>query len=124
MFKFNFFKRKKPALSTSTKFFGLKLPKTGRLVENHLEIRIKDILITIERSSGILPQNELTAVIPRAEIRRKRFKNGQLVDCEEIILSSLTLTDSPHYLSEKKQGLTGHPAPPLPAPFGTPAPPR
>ena len=124
MFKFNPFKRKKPALDTAARLLSANFPRTGERVENQLEIKIGDILISIVRSAGISPQNELTAVIPRAEIRRRRYENGRLTDEEEIILISITLVDSPRCPLEQVGGLTGRQAPPLTTPSGTPAPPR
>lgn len=120
-FKFNPFKRKKPARGDANKLFCANYPPTEKLVESQLEIKIGDILVRIIRSQDIPPTNELTAVIPRAEIRRRRYENGRLVGAEEeIILTSITLVDS----ARKTEGLTGQPAPPLPTPSGTPAPPR
>lgn len=102
MFKFNPFKRKKPSRSDANCLPGANFLSAKKLVENQLEIKIGDILIRITRCTDIPPQNELTAVIPRAEIRRRRYENGQLVGAEEeIILSSITLVDSPRHPPEK-----------------------
>jgi len=121
MFKFNPFKRKKPARNAAG-LLSANFPRSGKLVENQLEIIIGDIVVRIIRSSDIPPQNELTAIIPKAEIRRRRYENGRLVGAEEeILLTSITLVDAPR---EKTEAITGSPAPPLPIPSGTPAPPR
>lgn len=125
MFKFNLFKRKKSTRGGAAKLLGANFPPTEKLVENQLEIIIGDILVRITRNQDIPPNNELTAVIPRAEIRRRRYENGRLAGAEEeIILTSITLVDAPRCPSGKTESLTGHPATAVPALSGTPAPPR
>lgn len=122
MFKFNPFKRKQPARDGANKLLCTNFPPADKLVKSHLEIKIGDIRIRIVRGQDIPPENELTAIIPRAEIRRRCYENGRLVGAEEeIILTSITLVDAPR---KKTEEITGSPAPPLPIPSGTPAPPR
>ncbi len=100
MFNFNLFKRKKPARSQVNR--PLKnISITEQRIENQLEIVIGDILLRITRRSEVSPDNELTVIIPRAEIRRRRYDRGLLAGTEEILLSIITLVDSPHYRSEK-----------------------
>lgn len=122
MFITNPFKRKKPA----SNHFGQKIAGKSAcagLLLNQLEIRIENILVKIMRFSTEKPANELTAVIPRAEIRRRSYENGKLTGEEEIILSSITLVDAPRHPAEER-GSTGRPGPPRPAAADTPAPPR
>lgn len=123
MFKWNPFKRKRPVQSTG-KPPGIQVPRHGELLENQLEIKIGDVLVRICRSSDIPPTNELTAVIPRAEFRTRRYEKGQLASEEEIVLSGITLVDAPRHPSEKKPGVNGGPMPPRPTLSGTPAPRR
>lgn len=102
MFKFfPFLKRKEPLRNIHDKICGPNVQKARDITENHLEIKIGDVLVKITRNSGIPLTNELTAVIPRAEIRRKLYYNGKLAAEEEIILSSITLVDSPLRQSNK-----------------------
>lgn len=103
MFKFNPFnpfKRKKPVPDAANKN-SAKAFRPGEPFGNWLEIRIKDTLVRIVRCSTTPPQNELSAIIPRAEIRRRRYENGRLAAEEEIILSSITLVDAPRHPPEK-----------------------
>lgn len=72
-----------------------------KTLNNHLEIRIGDILLVrISRSSACHPNNELTAVIPRLEFHIRRFENGKLAIEDTIILSGITLVDSPRHPPE------------------------
>lgn len=101
MFNLNLFKRKKPD-RRQVKNPLKKFSPTEKKIEDQLEIIIGDILLRITRSSEISPNNELTVVIPRAEIRRRRYHNGLLTGIEEeILLSSVTLVDSPRHPPEK-----------------------
>lgn len=100
MFNFNLFKRKKTA-GNKVNSSLIKIPACEKKIENQLEIIIGEILLRITRCSEIPPGNELTVLIPRAEIRRKRYEKGLLAGTEEILLSSITLVDSPRHPSEK-----------------------
>jgi len=99
VFKFNSFKRKR---------LSRKASQTGEIIENQLEIIIGDILVKIVRFTTTKPQNELTAVIPRAEIRRKCYKNGVPATEEEIILNSITLVDAPRHPTENRTSKNLH----------------
>ncbi|NLI11608.1 MAG: hypothetical protein GX425_03040 [Peptococcaceae bacterium] len=100
MFNFNLFKRKKPARS-KVNSSPKKVSVFKNRTENQMEIIIGDISLKITRSSAIPPSNELTVIIPRAEIRRRRYERGLLAGTEEILLSSVTLVDSPRHPPEK-----------------------
>jgi len=109
MFIIDLFKRKilsKKAPKFCSKITSHIEEKVEEKVDNQLEIVIGNILVRIIRSTTIPPQNELTAVIPRAEIRVKRYKDGQLVTEKEIILNSITLVDSPLHPSHRVQEKT------------------
>ncbi|MGI6492369.1 MAG: hypothetical protein GX949_00960 [Peptococcaceae bacterium] len=82
MFFLNLFKRKQP------------VPKDRG---NRLEIRINGVLVKLERCGDHLPANELSAIVPRAEVHRRYFKDGQLIAEEDIIVNSLTLVDAPRH---------------------------
>jgi len=100
MFNFNPFRRKKPPGKALNKFKSKDCP-AGTLIDNQLEIKIGNILVKITRCSSIPPQNELSAFIPRLEIRRRCYKDGHWAD-EEIILNSITLVDAPRHLPEQR----------------------
>jgi hypothetical protein len=108
MFRFNPFKRKKPSGKTVQPFHAGET-QNGE-VGNQLEIFIGGILVKINRCSAFPPTNELSAIIPRAEIRRRYYSNGRLTAEEEIILDSVTLVDSPR----QPEKTSGHPAGPSP----------
>lgn len=100
MFKFNPFRRRSPSS---------KAAQTGAMVANRLEISIGEIHVKIERITSTQPQNELTAVMPRVEIRRKCYLNGTPAVEEEMILNSITLVDAPRHPSETRKKLPEHP---------------
>ncbi len=68
---------------------------TGENIKNQLKIKIGDVLVKITRKSSLPPENELHAVIPRVEIRRRFYYDGKPVAEEEMILNSITLVDAP-----------------------------
>lgn len=111
MFLFNLFKRKKQPKK------NVKASHPGSVqnceVENQLEIAIGGVLVKINRCSTFPPVNELSAIIPRAEIRRRYYINGRLTAEEEIILNSITLVDSPRH-REETSAPAASPAPSLP----------
>jgi len=94
---FPFLKRKKLSRQPGGKSCGIgtDMSHDGKHLENQLKIKIGDVLVKITRSSGLPPENELTAIIPRAEIRRRLYHDGKPAAEEEIILSSITLVDAP-----------------------------
>lgn len=95
MFLFNPFRRKQqPKKNDKT---SLKQAAQNCDVENQLEIAIGGALLKINRCSTFPPGNELSAIIPRAEIRRRYYINGRLTAEEEIILNSITLVDAPRH---------------------------
>ncbi len=100
MFNFNPFRRKKPPGKALNKVKSKECP-AGTLIENQLEIKIENILVKITRCSGIPPQNELSAFVPRLEIRRSCYKDGRWAE-EEIVLNSITLVDAPRHLPEQR----------------------
>lgn len=100
MFNFNLFKRKKTVRNRVNRSLR-KIPSCEKKIENQLEIIIGEILLRITRCSEIPPSNELTVIIPRAEIRRTCYDKGLLARTEEILLSSITLVDSPRHPPEK-----------------------
>lgn len=113
MFRFNPFRRKKQPGETVKASHASAAQNGG--IENQLEIIIGGILVKINRCTAFLPVNELSAIIPRAEIRRRYYSDGKLTAEEEIILNSLTLVDSPRH-QEKSSRTPASPARSIPRP--------
>ncbi|MGI9861411.1 hypothetical protein SDD30_08515 [Moorella naiadis] len=62
---------------------------------DEVELQVDSAVIhVIRRLTYDLP-HEVSAFIPRAEIRRRRYENGRLAWEEEVILNSLTVVHSP-----------------------------
>ncbi|HBC94940.1 MAG TPA: hypothetical protein DCZ10_19075 [Pelotomaculum sp.] len=95
MFLFNPFSRKKQPKKNVKPSHGEAAQNCE--LENQLEITIGGVRVKINRCSAFPPVNELSAIIPRAEIRRRYYSNGRLTAEEEIILNSITLVDSPRH---------------------------
>jgi len=73
------------------------------------EIRICDVVVTMTRRGNLCVPAEFSAIIPRAEIRR-RYQDGQVSE-EEIILSSITIVHSPRHRTDEEPGtVSGPPA--------------
>ncbi|OPY59613.1 MAG: hypothetical protein A4E55_00127 [Pelotomaculum sp. PtaU1.Bin035] len=101
MFRLNPFNKKKTVRETE-RLLNTNILRNDKVIENQLEIKIGDVIVRLVRNNTIQPQNELTAIIPRAEIRRKCYDNGCLIAEEEIILNSITLVDAPSHTPESK----------------------
>jgi len=97
MFLINPFKKKRPPKSVKASHPELQSSQ----LENHLEITIGGIQVKIKRCSTFPPDNELSAIIPRAEIRRRYYHNGRITAEEEVILNSITLVDAPRHSPEE-----------------------
>lgn len=74
-------------------------------------IAFADAVMSVERYSTLPTPHEITAVIPRAEIRRKIYKNGQLIEETETILNSVTIAHSPQHPPEKTADFIPDPKP-------------
>lgn len=73
--------------------------------ENELVIYFKNkAVMRITRRSCTPLQNELSAIIPRAELRRRRYENGKVVVEEELVLNSITLVDGLRHGQRDKTG--------------------
>lgn len=80
---------------------------------DEIEVKIENVSIRVIRRTTLAWPHEVTVVIPRAEIRRRRYVNGKLDTEEEIILNSITVVHAPrHPLADEKP------------PGAAPAPPR
>jgi len=62
---------------------------------DEVELHVDNAVIRIIRRLTYDLPHEVSAFIPRAEIRRRRYENGHLAWEEEVILNSLTVVHSP-----------------------------
>lgn len=85
---------------------------------DEVEIRIEDTCIRLRRRIAVDLPHEVSAYVPRAEIRHRRFADGKLISEDEIILNSLTIVHAPrHPLAGPPPGTKPPPpAPPSPSP--------
>ena len=93
---------------------------------DEVELHVDSAVIRVIRRLTYDLPHEVSAFIPRAEIRRRRYENGQLAWEEEVILNSLTVVHSPQRPSTGERppaagpGTARHTAGPVPttaAPF-------
>ncbi|MTI84601.1 MAG: hypothetical protein FH756_12010 [Firmicutes bacterium] len=90
---------------------------------DEVEIEIEDIKMCLKRKVNLQVPHEISAIIPRAEIRKRTFEAGVLTSEEEILLNSITIVHAPrHPLAgetppgndqKEEQGLTPSPQNPL-----------
>ncbi|WP_406677558.1 hypothetical protein [Moorella sp. ACPs] len=71
------------------------MPSECPLNIDAVELHVDNAVIRIIRRLVYDLPHEVSAFIPRAEIRRRRYENGQLAWEEEVILNSLTVVHSP-----------------------------
>ncbi|MBM7854657.1 hypothetical protein JOC37_001035 [Desulfohalotomaculum tongense] len=77
--------------------------------EDEIELQLEDIKIKLTRKLNIPVPHEVTIVIPRVELRHRKYKNGKLVEEKERIYNSITVVHAPRHRLEKPPGL-GSPA--------------
>lgn len=68
--------------------------------EDAAEILINGIIAKLQRRLNLSIPHEFSLFVPRAEIRRRVYRDGQLVREEEILLSSLTIVHAPRHEEE------------------------
>jgi len=87
------------------------------------EIRLDSVSLKLNRSNTLRLPFEVSLIIPRAEIHRRWYQGGQLIQEEEYKLTGITLVHSPRYPHRPGLFGGGRPGrPPLPAPAPGPAP--
>ena len=67
------------------------------LQRDEISIDIAGVSMKVSRFSTISDAFEVTAVLPRVELRVWRYKDGKLVEVEEKILNSITIAHSPRH---------------------------
>ncbi|WP_258360826.1 hypothetical protein [Moorella sulfitireducens (nom. illeg.)] len=71
------------------------MPPVYPLNTDEVELHVANAVIRLTRRLAYDLPHEVSAYIPRAEIRRRQYENGQLAWEEEVILNSLTVVHSP-----------------------------
>ncbi len=67
------------------------------LQKDETTINIAGVKMKVSRFSTLDVPHEVTAVIPRVELRIWRYKDGKLVEIEESILNSVTIVHAPRH---------------------------
>ncbi len=62
-----------------------------------MEIEIDGVTVRVKRKLTLSVPHEVSAFIPRAEIRRRTYQDGQLAFEEEMILNSITIVHAPRH---------------------------
>lgn len=67
------------------------------LQKDEITINIMGITMRVSRFSTLPVPSEVTAIIPRVELRIWRYKDGKLVEIEEKTLNSVTIVHAPRH---------------------------
>ncbi|MCS5695967.1 hypothetical protein [Desulfofundulus thermocisternus] len=70
---------------------------------DRVDIRLGELNMIMSRRSKLDVPAEFAAFIPRAEIRRRYYSNGELVQEEEFILNSITITHAPRFPAQESR---------------------
>jgi|GEM_PF-7085227 len=94
----------------------------SHFTSDEIKIRIGQVVMKMARNFSLPWPHEVSAYIPRVEIRRRTYREGELKCEEEMILNSLTIVHAPRHPPE-------HPPypgirPPSPYPLTPPPPPK
>ncbi|MBE3588956.1 MAG: hypothetical protein IMW93_10525 [Thermoanaerobacteraceae bacterium] len=79
---------------------------------DEVEIRIGDVNMSMSRRSKQDIVAEFSAFIPRAEIRRRHYKAGEIIREDELILNSITIVHAPRHRPGEGAGIPSPSAPP------------
>jgi hypothetical protein len=71
--------------------------------KDQIVIIIADVIMKVQRCYSLPVPHEVTAVIPRAEVRSWRYQGGKLTEARETILNSITISHSPRHENEPHQ---------------------
>ncbi len=72
-------------------------PKNKEVQSDEVVIEIEGVSMKMTRRGTTDVPAEVTSVIPRVEIRKKTYVNGQLRSEEEVILNSVTIVHAPRH---------------------------
>ncbi|AFV12472.1 hypothetical protein Tph_c22820 [Thermacetogenium phaeum DSM 12270] len=67
------------------------------LQKDEITIDIMGITMRVSRLSTLPVPSEVTAVIPRVELRIWRYRDGKPVEIEEKVLNSVTIVHAPRH---------------------------
>lgn len=92
---------------------------------DEIEIVIGGVVMRVVRRSNLYWPHEVSAFLPRAEIRHRRYQEGKLVSEDEMILNSLTIVHAPlHPPAENQHPPAAEPQPYVAVPSPPPAAPK
>lgn len=80
---------------------------------DHVDLVVEGAGIRLCRLSNLSVPAEVSAYIPRVEIRQRRYENGQLICEDERIYNSITVVHAPRHSPENPSG-QDQPLPALP----------
>lgn len=89
---------------------------------DHVDLVVEGAGIRLSRLSSLSVPAEVSAYIPRVEIRQRRYENGELVSEDERIYNSITVVHAPRHPPENPAFPVPpwKPSPLLPLPGGHP----
>ncbi|MGB9920928.1 MAG: hypothetical protein ACPLPT_09450 [Moorellales bacterium] len=64
---------------------------------DEVAIRVGEVCLFLRRRLVRDLPHEVSAYVPRAEIRRRRYVDGKLVAEEEVVVNSLTIVHAPRH---------------------------
>ena len=67
------------------------------LQKDEVIINIAGLTMKVSRFSTLPVPHEVTAVIPRVELRTWRYRNGELIEIEEKVFNSVTIVHAPRH---------------------------
>lgn len=99
----------------------------GHFTSDEVKIQIGHVVMEMTRKFSLPWPHEVSAYIPRAEIRRRTYREGHLACEEEMILNSLTIVHAPRHPPERPplpgtKPLSPYPPTPPPPPKMPPLP--
>ncbi|MDH7578637.1 MAG: hypothetical protein QHH75_12685 [Bacillota bacterium] len=65
--------------------------------QDEITLIIAGVTIKVRRLHSLPVPHEVTVVIPRAEIRHRRYREGKLIEEDEAILNSITIVHAPRH---------------------------
>lgn len=71
------------------------------LQKDEITVNIAGVTMKLARLSTLPVPHEVTVVIPRVELRRWRYRDGQLIEAAEKIFNSITIAHSPRHEPER-----------------------
>ena len=77
---------------------GVAVPEPGGEANwDEVAIRVGEVCLLLRRRIVRDLPHEVSAYVPRAEIRHRRYADGKLVSEEELVVNSLTIVHAPRH---------------------------